>query len=118
MVDNGKADAVPNENDLHICIWFSKCLFFNIKMTGAHDIVIELEKKGGFCEDALVVDPVQENNKLRFAQWYEILDGRMLAIDGIDKALGCMRIRWQQMAEQSNLLSAGGKFGILKSGNI
>lgn len=114
MVDNKEAASVQKKDGLLTSIYFPNCLSFESQTDSCRWYCQRNEQEGEPCEAKLVDDPDPDDNNLCFLQWYEVLDSRcLLAIDDIDKALGCIWLRWQWWAGKSDVLSDDRVFGFV-----
>lgn len=73
----------------------------------------ETPQKKKFFSAVVEVEFDFDDYKLCFNQWCEIQFRQKLAVDRIDIALRCVRLRWQKSLGKSEVLSAGRAFGLV-----
>lgn len=93
---------------LYSC-WFAKILCFVRIATSAEDYSRCRDCKEYHCQ----ICHHQLYNELYFVQWYEIQIGLLLPMDMIDGLLNCIRLRWQRVPGESNVMLTRKEFGLV-----
>ena len=92
----------------HMRIWFVQALSFMRIQTGPDC--------SSLCNDHSGMEfPVRKpklEQELVFVEYYDVLSNKDIKLDGIDKTLNCIRVRWQRSEGELGKSSSGKQYGL------
>ena len=107
MVEGHDEESSPTPHG-HMRIWFAQGLAFMRIQIGP--------ECSSQCRDHRRIQcPVcnpQLEQELIFLQYYDVLSNEALKVDGIDKSLNCIRLRWQRTEGDFGKSTSGKQYGL------